>query len=48
MKSNNKSKIIVIILTIILILAGLILYSEKIHKILLIENIKKVMNIRRK
>lgn len=48
MKKKILSKIAIIILVITLIFAGIILFSEKIHQIPLIENIKQMMNLRRK
>lgn len=47
MKKNIIKKLIFSIIVIILLITLVILYSEKIHKISFIENIKQIMNLRR-
>lgn len=48
MNKKILSKIAIIILDITLFFTGIILFSEKVHQIPLIENIKQMMNLRRK
>lgn len=48
MKKSFCRKLIIIILVILICITVIILFSEKVQKILFIENIKQVLKIRRK